>query len=232
MDVVYPLKRDNGGDPELRYSLRSLKNLPHSGVVLSGGRPPWAVDVLHLDHEPAPDKYQDAKWNIIAACESPEVSDPFVLMNDDFFVIRPINEVPVYNRGLSLHVESDYLLRHPNSRYLRGMRETREELERFGYTDILSFALHVPMVVHKQMLLKAIEMGEGLPVWHIRTAYGALAGLKGETIPDVKVHLMYKGLPNREFASTADRTFSQGKIGIQLRNLFRKPGRYESREHD
>lgn len=227
IDVVYPLKRSDGPDDELRYSLRSLKNLPHGRVFLIGGRPAWADNITHIVPEPGITKYKDAAANIRAACESDLVSDPFILMNDDFFVMRPIDQVPVLNRGRSVDVEADYEARYPRSAYLTGMRATRQHLESLGYHDPLSFALHVPIVVHKQMLLKAMDLGAEFPVWHIRTAYGALAMLEGETIQDVKVNQIYRSIPDSVFVSTSDRVFTGGKAGRQIRSRFPRIGPYE-----
>lgn len=228
MDVVYPLKR-GVQHAELRYSLRSLKNLPHDRVFLVGGLPDWATGVEHIQVDRRPTKYKDAAANIAAACNDPRVSDPFILMNDDFFVMKPIDQVPVLNRGRVRDVEQTYRTNGIASKYLAGMIQTREELEFLGYEDPLSFELHVPMVVHKQMRLKAIEMGARFPVWHARTAYGALARLEGETIEDVKIHDRdVHPDHNQTFLSTSDTTFVQGPVGTYIRAKFPYGCQYES----
>jgi hypothetical protein len=231
MDIVYPLKRSAGPDDELRYSLRSLQNLPHDRVFLVGGRPEWVMNVEHIDTERLPTKYKDATANIEAACRSREVSDPFILMNDDFFIMEPIDEVPVLNRGRVRDVIRHFEGQGIDSCYLDGMRVTLRELEARGYEDPLSFEVHVPMVVHKQERLAAIEMGRAFPVWHARTAYAALMGLTGTTITDVKVSDPTEAIPVGPFVSSTERSFKFGCVGYIVSDMFPHPSPYEAKAH-
>jgi len=227
MDIVYPLKRSAGPDDELRYSLRSLQNLPHGRVFLVGGRPAWAKNVEHIGTDRKHTKYKDAGNNIVAACRSREVSDPFILMNDDFFVMEPIREVPVLNRGKVRDVLRLYETRIGFSKYIAGMRNTLDQLADYGYDDPLSFELHVPIVIHKDTYMQTRELRTRVDTWHIRTAYGAVMGLEGTTIRDVKVNEAFESVRPGPFASTSDRSFRQGMAGFQVRSKFRRPSPYE-----
>lgn len=228
MDVVYPLKRSGGPDNELKYSLRSLRNLPHGRVFVVAGSPSWLRDVTVINPgAKRPTKYLDSTANVLAACDSDEVSDPFVLMNDDFFVMQEIEKVPALNRGPVTGVEEELRSKGICSAYLEGMRTTRHHLESLGYEDVLSYELHVPLVVHKSMMRKAIEIGSRFPVWHKRTAYGTLAMLGGPSVPDVKVHTTVGNLPAGPFASTSDKAFALGRAGIRIRARFPDKSPYE-----
>lgn len=230
MDIVYPLKR--GSDAyELRYSMRSLQNVPHDQVFVVGGQPGWlSSEVTHIQVENRAGKHQDLAANVLAACRDPRVSDQFILMNDDFFVMQSIPEIPVWNRGLSRDVEqSSELTNRSNPRYREAMIQTRERLEAQGYTDVLCFELHTPMVVRKDLMIEAYRPAEEIPRWHNRTAYGALAGLVGETVPDCKVYSQ-SVIPDlsRVFLSTSNVTFAHGVVGKHIRNRFTEPSPYES----
>lgn len=225
MDVVYPLARNQGLYNELRYSLRSLTNLPHRDVFLVGGKPDWYLGQF-IETELQPTKYKDSTNNVKAACLDDRVSDPFVLMNDDFFVVEPSESVPTLNRGRALDV-----LRHcdrAGRKYSQGARDTLRVLRQEGYEDPLSFELHVPLVVHKSYMLAAIRLGQDCPTWHKRTAYGALAGLQGDTVPDVKVYDRKIPIPTGPFVSTQDESFQIGRVGRQLKTLFPEPSQYET----
>lgn len=230
MDIVYPLKRSRQYE-ELRYSLRSVAaNLEHDRVFIIGGKPDWLSDeAIHLHAAWRPQKHQDLRENVLAACKDPRVSDPFILFNDDFFVMHPMKEVPVLNRGTSRETEQSIeLQRDSNPLYLQAMIYTREVLESQGYKDPLCFELHVPMVVHKKLMIKAYNPARLFPRWHNRTAYGAYAGLTGETIKDVKVYSK-SALPDLSspFLSTNDGTFRDGVVGKHIRNRFTAKSPYE-----
>src|SRR5690606_30767194 len=95
MDVVYPLPPKRAAYEELRYSLRSLANLPHDRVFIAGGLPNWVDNVEHIETvQEWPSKYVNLCVNIASACCDDRVSDPFILFNDDFFVMEPVEQVP------------------------------------------------------------------------------------------------------------------------------------------
>ncbi len=221
-DVVYICR--SGENEELRYSLRSLVNLPHRRVWIFGDAPRWVnrqtVRVAKVIQ--SGNVYDITNRNIRLACERPGVSDPFVLFNDDFYVMQPIKTVPVLNRG----TVEDVLLEHRgiNSVYVKGMIETRDMLRSIGYRSPLSFELHVPLPVHKAAMLAAIALRGNIYRYHNRTAYGAIAGLTGRTIPDVKVYEkgdQVKGI----WLSSNDATFPLVKPTLEA--MFPTPSMYE-----
>lgn len=186
-DIVCPV-REGAANSQLRYALRSwAANLPHRRVWLIGYRPPWAADVGHVPIRQTGTKYKNTTAAVRVAIEHPEITERFILCNDDFFAMKPQpEELPVYHRGLVWDVEAYYATRG-NGAYLRGLRETRGLLARLGHADPLSYELHVPLPVSKAGMLNALETGRHLDVLHKRTAYGVLAGIGGEYMADVKV---------------------------------------------
>lgn len=225
--LVYPVKAGDR-NPELRHSLRSVaRNLPHRDVWIVGHAPPWVRGVQHLATDQVDTKYRNSTGNVRAACEHPDVSDPFVLMNDDFFVLRPTPTVPTLHRGRVSAVAADYRARYGNSAYLTGMDETAALLATLGHPDPLSYELHVPMVVHKAEMLHALDVGAGVPVLHKRTLYGNLAGLGGTEVHDVKVsHRRTWWSRDWQFISTDAGSWQRGP-GPFIREAFHDPGPYE-----
>jgi hypothetical protein len=229
VDIVYVV-RPGDDNEELRYSLRTVcAHLPHDRVWIAGHRPPWLVNVGHIPTEQTGTKWANSTTNLRAACTHPEVSQRFTLVNDDMFLLADQPDgVPVYNRGLLDAVIAEHHDRRW-SRYVQGMTATRTRLAAHGYTDLLSFELHVPMPVDKTLMLRAMALGSRIPVWHKRTAYGAVAGLTGEQIADVKIPTR-RGLPRAgaQFVSSNDQSFARGEVGRLIRARYPNPSRYET----
>jgi hypothetical protein len=227
VDVVY-LCRD-GENEELRYSLRSLANLPHERVWVFGGAPEWVRGVEFVATDQRDTKYRVTTRALRTACEHPAVSDPFYLFNDDFYVIRPVDEVPVLHRGPVAGVLRQYRERWGGvSQYSKGMAQTLNLLKRLGYPRPLSYELHVPLAVHKAAMLEALDVGaeSRIRVLHKRTLYGNLAGIGGEKIGDCKISKREARTPIRgPWLSSSDGTFE----GLErfLRSRFREHSPYE-----
>ncbi|MFF5668793.1 hypothetical protein ACFY8S_01430 [Streptomyces hygroscopicus] len=229
LDIVVPV-RERAANEQLRYALRSwAAHLPHRRVWIVGYRPRWAAGVEHIRTRQTGTKYQNTTTAVRAACEHPEVTGTFLLCNDDFFVMQPVDTMPVLHRGPVRKVEEYYESR-ANGAYLRGLRETRDLLVELGHADPLSYELHVPMPVEKAGMLAALDQARHLDVVHKRTLYGTLAGLGGEQIRDVKIlHRAPRGYgPNSRFLSTMPDSFAAGHVGQHIRGAFPTPCRYET----
>src|SRR5690606_40329879 len=108
MDVVY-LVRPGNRNEELRWSLRTLVNLPHDRVWIVGHLPNW-IDrhkVQYLRTEQYELKHTNTLNNLATACDHSDISDRFVLMNDDFFVLQPVDQLDRKSTRLnSSHVKT------------------------------------------------------------------------------------------------------------------------------
>lgn len=226
-DIVYVVKPGEH-NPHLRYSLRTLSNLPYRRVWLAGHCPAWVRDVGHIPVPPKPTKYLSSTANLRAACEHPDVADDFVLMNDDFFVMQPVGRVPVLHRGPVAQVEAYYASK-ASGNYLRGLRETKALLAELGTPNPLSYELHVPMNLDKAKMLETLDTGQHLDVLHKRSLHGNLHGLGGRQITDPKILTRGHQFPrNAPFLSTMPDTFTHGQVGAFIRARFPTPGPYET----
>jgi hypothetical protein len=226
-DIVYPVRPGND-NAELRYSLRSLVNLPHGQVWIAGHRPPWLRGVGHIPVRPQPTKYQGSTANLRAAVEHPGVAEEFLLFNDDFFVMKPVEVMPVLHRGPVARVEQ-YYARRAKGAYLRGLRETRDLLAELGHRNPLSYELHVPMPMTKTRARETLETGQHLDVLHKRTLYGNLHAVGGRQIGDPKILTRAPRFPREApFLSTMPDTFAHGAVGAFIRAQFAEPSPYEA----
>jgi len=227
MDIVYTLR--DGENPELRYSLRTLKNVEHDKVWIFGGCPQWVneetVEVRRRSQNGSP--YTSTRAHIAAACNTPEVSDPFLLWNDDFFAMEPIEEVPVLHRGsLDGMLEQFAALK---TGWAKGLRETATLIrETPAFVEPVSYDLHVPLIIHKARMQEALRLAKKIKTdaVHIRTIYGNLVPLGGTETPDVKMHRRSDPFPRGPWLSSGDDTF-RSSVEPVLRYLFPDPSPYE-----
>lgn len=229
-DIVYMVKPTEDNE-ELRYSLRSLANIPHGKVFLAGYTPSWVqgVDSISRDQFQL-SKYRNTTENLLAACHDERVSDDFILFNDDFFIVQPIPELPTLHRGFVYDVLEQYEAK-TRSDYAQGMRETFELLRELGYRNPLSYELHIPMLINKQKFIEVIakqrELRPDMKVVHKRTLYGNLTNMGGVKTKDVKVYDSHQQIPAGPFVSSSDASFKRFQAGLRIRHKFPAPSEYE-----
>ena len=232
MDIVYTLRNHYDGE-ELRYSLRSLNNMPHDKVFFVGGCPRWAKNIIHIPTEQTGTKYKNTTGNLITACNDPRISANFILMNDDFFILEkiksPTKELNLYMGTVQSYIEK-LKKRHPaGSAYIKGMEQTKEFLQGLGVPEPLSYELHVPFVVNKKKFLKMFELPgvKEIPCFHKRTVYGNLHLKGGTDTQDVKIFFNSGFVPKKlgKFLSCDDMGFYT--LHNFLLNKFPKKSVYE-----
>lgn len=225
MDVVYVNK--DGENLELRYSLRTLKHVTHRRVWIFGGAPVW-IDpetVHHVKQMQKGSPYRSTRSHISAACGTPEVSDPFMLWNDDFFAMQKVGKMPLLHRGPIGGVMERYA--NVKTLWAKGLRETAAMLEEKGLGSI-SYDLHVPLIVHKEPMREALRWAEKArnDAIHTRTLYGNLADLGGTFIADPKMSRRSAPFPEGPWLSSSDDTF-RSSVEPVLRYLFTEKCQYE-----
>lgn len=181
MDIVYFIK-DGTRNEEFRYSLRSVcENMPFNRVWVFGGCPTSIVpDVRIRVNQEGETKWDKVHSMFKLACENKELSDNFILFNDDFFIMKPTDEIkPYYRDTLENHVE--LLGKGP---YASMLSDISDELKSRGLTTY-SYELHIPFVFNKKKLLKLLNDNPDLRC--TRTMYGNTYKIGGEPRADVKI---------------------------------------------
>lgn len=215
---------------EIRYSIRSaVKHLAVDEVWLVGDRPDWATNVGHIPGvADRGQKFDNLMHDLLAALQSPDVPDRFLLMNDDFHILRSY-PLGVENIGtLSGRVESNRAEGVTGS-FHETFENTLAWLRDRGIADPLCFELHRPMPIVKADALDALEaILPHDPPLHARTVYGALCGLRGRCIRDLKLTGYTKNDEWRgmDIVST-DEAGWQGKPGNWLRAQSPEPSPFE-----
>ena len=227
MDVVYVCR--DGSNPELRYSLRTLVNVEHERVWIFGGAPSWInlAEVTLQRRRQGGSPYSSTRGHIAAACNTADVSDPFMLWNDDFYAMRPVGAMPIYHRGpLESVLETYATLRTP---WANGMRETAALMERREMLEgAMCYDVHLPLVVYKKPMLEALRLAKNVAheVVHLRTLYGAVVGFYGQEHHDPKMTRRTHPFPRGAWLSSSDDTF-RSTVEPVLRYLFPDKSPYE-----
>lgn len=227
-DVVYPIKC-KGDELELRYSLRSLKNIPHGKVYIVGEIPFWAKNVVHVEvkQRQAFTRFQNAAQNILAACKIPELTTNFILMNDDFYIVRPLKKIPTMHRGTIQEVlDNEYSCR--TSQYIRILRRTNELLLSLKQPN-QCYELHVPMIINKGRYIeleRVVGQRHNIPYGATRSLYGNMNNIGGIKTKDVKVYRPEAEIPDSPFISSGPATMT-GMFLEYLKGTFPEKSEYE-----
>lgn len=187
MDVVYVV-RPGDANEALRYSLRSLANLPHHRVFIFGHCPPWVAGVhyMELDQRNRPDQ-ENSNNNLRIAADSPFLSDDFIFMNDDFMIMHPTDSLDPLHQG---NLDDRIAQYKVGDRFHQAFSliATRNELRRYiPSAELYSYELHTPIILNKSRL-KALFSHWNRPLLSLRprTMYGNLYHIEGTRTDDVK----------------------------------------------
>ena len=236
VSVVYPIKSPS---EELKYSLRSLEknaSILIDNVWIVGEMPTWASNLNHLPAGNPFSRIEDFRAKVTAAANHPHVSEQFLLMHDDFFLIKPIEKFQAYHMG-SLHDYIDEMFQDPtiSRRYVKVVETTYNWMKSQGFSDQLTWQGHRPLLWDKARLadsLKKYPKGLALDVVGLYEMAGsehrdyATRGVNSkvyETEVSLKEKLQQLDHP---WLSTSDSAFS-GRAGAFIRQMFPEPSDYE-----
>ncbi len=246
MDLVYIVKAEEKNE-DLRYSLRSVaKFVPHDKIWIIGYKPSWVTNVEYIPvAQNLGSKWKNSVNNIIQACQCDNISDNFILMNDDFFAIKPIENLEE-SVNLSLGDMSNIVSKHKkkkvDSNWGKAFVYIDQLLESLGVErPYCNYETHTPMMINKKKYLEAMNLPEvkafmkTSKVLHKRSLYGNLNKIETKTLSkDVK--LFQKKDDTLERAKICDwisvydgqvGNFKFTKLNNMLYTLFPDPCEYE-----
>jgi hypothetical protein len=166
---------------------------------------------------------------MLAIINNKEISNNFVSMHDDFFIVNKIDSVPTFYGGLLEDRVNLYKKLSPSSSYTGLLANTYRRLVKLGIENPLDYDIHVPMVMNKDMLSQVIDMP-----YLERSNYGNIFNIGGTLSNDVKVYSKGR-LSSRSydfingesyFLSTEDRSFDDVKD--TLMSMFSEKTVFES----
>lgn len=245
MDLVYIVKNSEVNE-DLRYSLRSVaKFVPHDKIWIVGYKPSWVQNVEYL---PIPQnlgsKWKNSVNNIIKACECEDISENFVLMNDDFFAIKPIENLEEsINLSLENLMNSVEKYKKSKSNWMKAFKYVEELLKKLNIKEpYFNFESHTPLLINKQKYLEIMNLPEVLKfrktnkVLHKRSLYKNIIKPINQKIlsHDVKLRQdkddTYERIKICDWLSVYDNQVGNYKfrdLNNLLHNLFPTPCQYE-----
>jgi hypothetical protein len=164
ISVVYPYVHEADGPAtfaqweELRYSMRSLKNLnANFEVFVVGDDPGWFSD--KVNYIPLPRICDNPPLDIInklnKAIEHPDITDDFIWMNDDIYIINRVELWEVYMlKAMNNLAKLDL---KPKNLWYRNLIKTYEKLRQLKCST-WNYSTHLPFVYNKQKMQELIEV--------------------------------------------------------------------------
>ena len=230
MDFVYICR--SGNNEELRYSIRSvIDNFPNAKVWVVGGKPDWYIG-NYIEVDQSLNQYTNAINNLKAICNSKEIKESFILMNDDFFIMEKIKKIKYFYSGFLEDKIEDYKEMAKESSYIVKLSETNNRLKKYKIEKPLDYELHIPFPMKKNKLKQILEKDYRF-LW--RSMYGNIYSVGGTQMKDVKIYTS-SGLIKKSFdyennktifLSTTEESFL--KIFEMLKNMFPEPTIYETK---
>lgn len=230
LDIVYFVK-DSLHNEELRYSLRSVDmNMPYKRVWIFGGCPKSITpDVRVRVIQEGQTKWDKVRTMFKMACENKEITENFILFNDDFFVMKPTDYLEtMYRSSLRdyINVIESKNLGCPTS-YTKLLRECDNKLNNIGATRY-AYELHTPFIFNKKKLLKLLDK---YPDQHCtRSLYGNVYKIGGKQSRDVKIFTIKTEIDyrNSRFLSTDDSIVNiNNDIWRYITKALNKKSRFE-----
>lgn len=197
-DLVYIVKKDEKNE-DLRYSLRSVeKFVPHNKIWIVGYKPSWVTNVEYLPVIQNGNKWNNSITNILAACNCTKISKEFILMNDDFFAIKPIsNLLDSINVSLGLlqNAVNEHEAKKSDSAWGKAFKYVNELLKDLNIEEpYYNYESHTPLLINKQKYLEVMNLPKvqkfmkTSKVLHKRSLYRNIDKLKPEILSkDVKI---------------------------------------------
>ena len=181
-DILYAVRHGEANEA-LKFSLRSLANLPHRRVFIAGYCPSWVRGVTVVETPRRANKFDSIEENVRRGLRHPEIGENVVYMNDDFYITRPIDKVPITHGGPVDQYNGQQELKTRMRRTLQHLREECPEEQQFLTYD----GVHMPLPLWKFGVNAILEFDKPGTLW--RTYYGNCAEIGGVQVPNTK----YKG---------------------------------------
>lgn len=202
MDLVY-IVRNGDENNELLYSLRSIAKYAPSvdNVWVVGYKPTWVsnkVKYIATHQKNKSSGWINARFNVLYACLCDEISDNFILMNDDFIATRKISDWAVSTMKVENTLEAEiqkWKDKNFDSHYTRAFIKTLNILKGITDDDLFNYELHMPMIINKKKFLDMLQNSkikedyQSKDIVLYRTLYGNYYHYSfNEIIDDVKIY--------------------------------------------
>lgn len=214
MDIVYVYKHWWGNWLELKYSLRSLDNFPHDKVYIIWDKPDWIKWVIHIEVKDDWKKFENVRKKFMTICNNNDISEDFVLMHDDFYIMQSIKEIPYYIRWtLKEHMDAIHNKFWEND-YWKAINWVYEK-----FPEWYSFDTHTPIALNRNKFKKILQLFPW-DSWSKRSLYCNYYWIKWTRwdTKDCKVYLQDRKYIKRKWFLSSDDTSVKNMSFIRFMN--------------
>ena len=169
---------NKGSEVPLRYSLRTLHNIEHSNVVISGHLPAYVQNVKHVPGEDDTALRDiNIQRKILAGLKCRSTKSQVVMMCDDIYLLAPYTDPRTRYKGLLKDRIAAIQKRPETDEFRRTMEATLRCLDAMGVVDALDFGCHHPVYMDRKKAIETVEfsLSRELPVC-ITTLYQYMHG--------------------------------------------------------
>lgn len=233
MDIVYPLGIGSVWDNnEIRYSLRSVEENFRDvrNVWIIGQCPAWLTNIRHLAVNdicgiPSKNTYNKLR----SVCLEPDLSENFLLMNDDFYILQPISvkDFPYYYKG-----QLPSAIRKSRLMAIESSKNTVEFLQK-RKLSMLDYRVHCPMAFNKEKFLNMPITENEHGIVNTRAVYGnyyQVGGIRQDEIlvPACRdLEQLKKRLSDKPFFSLLSLAGRDWRVRQYLKTRWPNPSKYE-----
>lgn len=237
MDIAIPTRKNRPSPDHLKWVLRSIyHHMKHDRVFIVGEIPVWLAqsNVVCIPTDQTGTKHVNQGINLAAMMDS-DISEDFYYWDDDIFIMRDTESIPLYARGMYTAAEfldSRYPAGNDESKaYTQGLRDQLTLLQQWGFDlNTLYFTdLHAPIPLNKARLKDVLER-RNVEAPHIeggqfQALYGA--GLPCIPVRDFKIRRATDlPDPSNHFVSLSPNAW-KGATGKYLKMRYWHPSPYE-----
>lgn len=184
-DILYVVRPDERNEA-LRYSLRSLANLPHRRVFIAGYCPEWVRGVTVISVRRRANKFDSIEENVRRGLEHPELSEDLVYFNDDFYITQPVDTIPLTHGGLIDQYLGKQELKMRMRNTLAHLKECFPNMVFYTFDGI-----HTPLPLERGAARRALTNIPRGCLW--RTWYGNSQRVGGIAVEDTKIRNEHTG---------------------------------------
>lgn len=194
IDIVIPFRSSQFEDKELFYCLKAIEKFltGYRNIYIIGDKPKFEGNYIHIQAE---DNGKNAQENILnkilVACDTPEISRNFLMMNDDHIMIQPMN-VGTFQYYYYGDLHTAWLRKNRSGKkgsYALLLKLTGEELEKHQYATY-HFDIHVPIIYEKESFKRVMSMypwKSSKYGFAIKSLYANTLMIPGVELPDSTV---------------------------------------------
>jgi pyruvyltransferase len=186
MDVCYMLNTREEAKEILRYSIRSVeKNLNYRDIYIVGKKPSFLNQEcreIRVNDRAVSNRFLNISEKLMAIINDPRVSENFIIMNDDFYILEKFKTIPYYYIGNISTYQKQLSEAFTGSHWKKILTQ---QLDMFPKGKM--FTPHFPIVYNKKKLKELLKI-EKMRESCMRSWYCNYYKVKGVKVIDKKIH--------------------------------------------